>query len=325
MIVAAAEKREPLIRDECEPVADDPEGARGTIKACFAQIAEIDPLMMNRCCQFFLMLVRSVKVEKYDLIVQHDHPVHLLPGSVPQVSVMGNEFVYTEYFNAFQNKEKADSAISPAGALHRQARERIHGKKIDHFISIDYDENVNKKRRGKMYPYGKQFPKIAPDVFIAPGAQVIGQVELAAGSSVWFNAVLRGDVAGIFIGEGSNIQDGTIVHTDTHHPVKVGRNVTIGHNVTLHGCTVEDGALIGMGSTILNGAVIKKGALVAAGSLVLQNQVVEAGVLVTGVPAQKRRKLTDANVAYLKYDAAHYIEQAKRYMDLGINQNRTGE
>lgn len=176
-----------------------------------------------------------------------------------------------------------------------------------------------------MYRYGKQFPKMDPDAFVAPGAQVIGQVELAAGSSVWFNAVLRGDEAGIFIGEGSNIQDGTVVHTDANDPVKVGRNVTVGHNVTLHGCTVEDGALIGMGATILNGAVIKKGALVAAGALVLEHQIVEAGTLVAGVPAKERRKLTSENAAYLKYDAEHYMEQAKRYIGMGINQNPVGK
>lgn len=172
-----------------------------------------------------------------------------------------------------------------------------------------------------MYRYGEQMPKVDPKAFIAPGAQVIGQVELAAESSVWFNAVLRGDEAGIFIGEGSNIQDGTVVHTDAKDPVKVGRHVTVGHNVTLHGCTVEDGALIGMGATILNGAVVKKGALVAAGALVLQNQVVEAGTLVAGVPARERRKLSEENAAYLKYDAEHYIKQAQRYIGAGISQN----
>lgn len=171
-----------------------------------------------------------------------------------------------------------------------------------------------------MLRYGKHFPKVDPSAFVAPGAQVIGQVVIDARASVWFNAVLRGDESGIFIGEGSNIQDGTVVHVDTKDPVRVGRNVTVGHNVTLHGCTVEDGALIGMGATILNGAVIRKGALVAAGALVLENQIVEAGTLVAGVPAKERRKLTKENTDYLVYDAAHYIEQAKRYLDAGIGQ-----
>jgi carbonic anhydrase/acetyltransferase-like protein (isoleucine patch superfamily) len=172
-----------------------------------------------------------------------------------------------------------------------------------------------------MNQYGEYVPRIDPSAFIAPGAQVIGQVELAAGASVWFNAVLRGDESGIFIGEGSNIQDGSVVHVDTSDPVRVGKHVTVGHNVTLHGCTVEDGALIGMGATILNGAVVKKGALVAAGALVLENQVVEAGTLVAGVPAKKRRELTEENAAYLKYDAEHYMKQAKRYLEMGYGQS----
>lgn len=176
-----------------------------------------------------------------------------------------------------------------------------------------------------MYRYKDFTPKIASSAYIAPGAQVIGQVELAENSSVWFNSVLRGDEAGIFIGEGSNIQDGSIVHVNKDTPVIVGKNVTVGHSVTLHGCTIEDGALIGMGATILNGAIIKKGALVAAGALILENMVVEAGTLVAGVPAKKIRTLTDENKAYLEYDAEHYMEQAKRYINLGIFQEKKVE
>lgn len=169
-----------------------------------------------------------------------------------------------------------------------------------------------------MYRYGKHFPKVDSSSFIAQGARIIGEVELEANTSIWFNAVLRGDEAGIFIGEGSNIQDGAVVHVDKNSPVRVGKNVTVGHNVTLHGCTVEDGALIGMGATILNGAVIGRGALVAAGALVLEKQVVEAGTLVAGIPAKMRRELTEENTAYLKYDTEHYIEQARRYMDMRV-------
>lgn len=171
-----------------------------------------------------------------------------------------------------------------------------------------------------MLRYGEHFPKVDPSAFVAPGAQLIGQVVLGVRTSVWFNAMLRGDESGIFIGEGSNIQDGTVVHVDTKDPVRVGKNVTVGHNVTLHGCTVEDGALIGMGATILNGAVIKKGALVAAGALVLENQIVEAGTLAAGVPARERRKLTKENADYLKYDAVHYMDQAKKYLEAGVGQ-----
>ncbi|MFT8318970.1 MAG: gamma carbonic anhydrase family protein [Sporolactobacillus sp.] len=171
-----------------------------------------------------------------------------------------------------------------------------------------------------MFRYGRYEPKIDPSAFIAPGAQIIGQVKLDKLASVWFNAVLRGDEAGIFIGEGSNIQDGTIVHVDTNTPVRVGKNVTVGHQALLHGCSVEDGAMIGMGATILNHAVVEKGALVAAGSLVLEGQVVKAGTLVAGVPAKEKRLLSDKNKAYLKYDAEHYRQQAMRYKEMGIGQ-----
>ncbi|MFT8363681.1 MAG: gamma carbonic anhydrase family protein [Sporolactobacillus sp.] len=171
-----------------------------------------------------------------------------------------------------------------------------------------------------MYRYGRYEPKIDSQAFVAPGAQIIGQVKLAAHSSIWFNAVLRGDEAGIIVGAGSNIQDGTIVHVDTGTPCTVGRNVTVGHRAILHGCTIEDGAMIGMGATILNRAVIEAGALVAAGSLVLEGQIVKAGTLVAGIPAKEKRKLNQKNIDYLVYDAKHYQEQAERYRAMGIGQ-----
>jgi carbonic anhydrase/acetyltransferase-like protein (isoleucine patch superfamily) len=147
---------------------------------------------------------------------------------------------------------------------------------------------------------------------------VIGNVELQEDTSVWFNAVLRGDNDKITIEKGSNIQDGVVVHLDEGYPVNVGKNVIVGHNVTLHGCTVEDGALIGMGATILNGAVIGKGALVAAGALVPEGKVIEPGTLAAGVPAKVVRKLTEKNIKRIERGAGHYIENSQMFKSEGI-------
>lgn len=168
------------------------------------------------------------------------------------------------------------------------------------------------------YTLNGKTPQIHPSTYIAPGAHVIGNVELQEDTSVWFNAVLRGDNDKITIGKGSNIQDGVVVHLDEGYPVNVGENVIVGHNVTLHGCTVEDGALIGMGATILNGAVIGKGALVAAGALVPEGKVIEPGTLVAGVPAKVIRDLTDENIKRIKNGAGHYIENSRLFKSEGI-------
>lgn len=161
-------------------------------------------------------------------------------------------------------------------------------------------------------------PQVHSSTYIAPGAHVIGNVELQEDTSVWFNAVLRGDNDKITIGKGSNIQDGTVVHVDEGCPVTVGENVIVGHNVTLHGCTVENSALIGMGATVLNGAVIGKGALVAAGALVPEGKYVESATLVAGVPAKTVRKLNDEDIVRLKSGAEHYIENSKMFREEGI-------
>jgi len=156
-------------------------------------------------------------------------------------------------------------------------------------------------------------PKIHPTAYIAPGAQIIGDVVIEENASVWFNAVLRGDVEPIRIGKGSNIQDGTVVHTDNGFPVLVEENVTVGHNVTLHGCTIKSGSLIGMGATVLNGAVIGEGALVAAGSLVLEGREIPPGTLAAGSPAKVIRELTPENKEALRHAAEHYHERADLY------------
>ncbi|WP_232336751.1 gamma carbonic anhydrase family protein [Planococcus lenghuensis] len=138
---------------------------------------------------------------------------------------------------------------------------------------------------------------------------------MEAGSSIWFNAVLRGDHEKIHIGRGSNVQDGCAVHTDPGFAVTVGEDVTIGHNATVHGCTIKDRSLIGMGCTILNGAVVGPESLVAAGSVVREGQVVEPGTLVAGIPAKVIRKLTDEERKKLLDGAKHYVLNAKVYLE----------
>jgi carbonic anhydrase/acetyltransferase-like protein (isoleucine patch superfamily) len=131
---------------------------------------------------------------------------------------------------------------------------------------------------------------------------------------------LRGDNEKITIGKGSDIQDGTIVHVDPGYPINVGENVTVGHNVVLHGCTVEDGALIGMGATILNGAVIGKGTLIAAGALVPEGKIIEPGVLVAGVPAKVIRKLTPENIERAKKGTLNYVKNGAMYKKENISE-----
>ncbi len=149
-------------------------------------------------------------------------------------------------------------------------------------------------------------PEIDPDTWIAETAAVIGRVRLAAGVSIWFGAVLRGDGEPIVVGEGSNVQESSTLHTDIGFPLTVGREVTVGHNVILHGCTVEDGCLIGMGATVLNGAVIGAGSLIGAGALVTEGKVIPPGSLVMGSPARVVKETTEAQRARIALSAAHY-------------------
>ncbi len=149
-------------------------------------------------------------------------------------------------------------------------------------------------------------PEVDPDAWVAPNASLIGQVRLAARSSVWYSATLRAEAEPIEIGPGTNVQDGAVVHVDPQYPVRVGAGVSVGHNAVLHGCTVEDAALIGMGATVLNGAVVGAGALVAAGALIPQGMVVPPGMLVAGVPGRVRRELTADELAGNRNNAAVY-------------------
>ena len=150
-------------------------------------------------------------------------------------------------------------------------------------------------------------PSIADDVFVADGARVVGAVTLEAGSSVWYNAVVRADSASISIGAESNLQDNVSVHVDRGHPVVLGRRVSVGHNAVVHGCTIGDGSLVGMGAVVLSGAVIGSGCLVAGGAVVLGGTQVPDGSLVAGVPAKVRRALTDEERAGLIANAETYL------------------
>lgn len=158
---------------------------------------------------------------------------------------------------------------------------------------------------------GNTQPTIDPEAFIAEGAVVRGDVRIERNASIWYNAVLRGDVDSIAVGEGSNIQDGCVVHVDRGCPVRIGRNVTVGHGAIVHGCTIGDGTLIGMGAIILNGAVIDEGCIVGAGALVAQGKHIPAGTLVVGSPARTVRAVTPEEREHNLANAQLYIEEAR--------------
>jgi len=163
-------------------------------------------------------------------------------------------------------------------------------------------------------PYKNIFPKIDESVFIAEGAIVIGNVTIEKDASVWFNAVIRGDVHYINIGERTNVQDGSILHvTNDRFALEIGKDVTIGHNSVVHGCFVRDNVLIGMGSVILDNALINSNSIVAAGSLVKEAFVVPEGVLVAGVPARVIREVTEDEIRKITTGATGYVTYAKEY------------
>lgn len=167
-----------------------------------------------------------------------------------------------------------------------------------------------------IYRLGEKIPQLAPSVWLAPNATVIGDVRLAANVSIWWNAVLRGDNDPITIDENTNIQDGAVLHTDEGVPLTLGRDITVGHMVMLHGCTIGDGSLIGIGSIILNGAVIGKNCLIGAGTLIPEGKAIPDRSLVVGSPGRVVRELPDAQLARLAYSAVHYVENAQRYRQL---------
>jgi carbonic anhydrase/acetyltransferase-like protein (isoleucine patch superfamily) len=157
-------------------------------------------------------------------------------------------------------------------------------------------------------------PRLHPSVFVADGAHIVGDVEIGIDSSVWFNTVIRGDVHFIRIGSRTNIQDGCVLHvTAGVYPLVLGSDITVGHGAILHGCTVEDSCLIGMGVTVLDNARIGARSLVAAGSLVRENFQIPPGSLVAGVPATVKRPLTDEEEAKLAQGADNYLRYVKTY------------
>jgi carbonic anhydrase/acetyltransferase-like protein (isoleucine patch superfamily) len=164
-----------------------------------------------------------------------------------------------------------------------------------------------------LYQLGKLSPKISKSCFIAPNACVIGNVELADNASIWFNVVIRADLALVKIGENSNIQDGCILHVDEGFPITVANNVTIGHKVMLHGCSIGEGSLIGINSVVLNGATIGKNCLIGANALVTENMNIPDGSLVLGSPAKVIKQLDEKTKAMIAEGATHYVHSNHQY------------
>lgn len=162
----------------------------------------------------------------------------------------------------------------------------------------------------RLIPYDGQRPAVDADAWVAPGATVVGSVTLAALSSVWYSAVVRADTTPIAIGERSNLQDGVVCHADPGFPLVVGDGVTVGHRAVLHGCTIEDDVLVGMGSVVMNGAVIGTGSLVAAGTVVLEGTKIPPRSLVAGVPGKVRREVTEAELEKIRTAARGYVDRA---------------
>tara|TARA_Y100000748_G_scaffold139540_1_gene117053 strand:- start:214 stop:741 length:528 start_codon:yes stop_codon:yes gene_type:complete len=158
------------------------------------------------------------------------------------------------------------------------------------------------------------------DFWIAPNATVIGDIHLAKDASIWFNAVLRGDNEPIYVGEGSNVQDGSIIHTDPGFPCSIGKNVTVGHLAMLHGCSIGDGSLIGIGSVILNGAKIGKNCIIGSKALVTEGMDIPDGSMVLGIPGKIKKILSEEEQSLVPLGAEHYIENYKKFKKL-MNSN----
>jgi carbonic anhydrase/acetyltransferase-like protein (isoleucine patch superfamily) len=164
-----------------------------------------------------------------------------------------------------------------------------------------------------LYSLDHLAPQLASGAWAAPSADLIGDVRLGARASVWFGAVLRGDNTPLILGEETNFQDGSVGHSDADFPLTIGARVTIGHQAILHGCTVHDDCLIGMGARILNGAVIESECIVGAGALITESKHFERGNLIVGAPARVVRRVTEEERELLRESAAHYAEKARRY------------
>jgi carbonic anhydrase/acetyltransferase-like protein (isoleucine patch superfamily) len=166
-----------------------------------------------------------------------------------------------------------------------------------------------------IYALGAHQPQLHLDTWVAPDANLIGQVVLEAGASVWFGCTLRADHEEIRICEGSNVQENVVMHVDAGFPLTVGKNCTIGHKVMLHGCTIGENSLVGMGATVLNGAKIGKNCLIGAGALITENKVIPDNSLVMGAPGKVVREVSEAQVQVLTLSAVHYQENMRRFRD----------
>ena len=166
-----------------------------------------------------------------------------------------------------------------------------------------------------LYALGADKPELHEDTWVAADANLIGKVVMLAGASVWFGSTIRADHEVITIGEGTNVQENTVMHIDKGFPLTIGTNCTIGHKVMLHGCTIGDNTLIGMGATVLNGASIGKNCLIGAGALVTEGKEIPDGSLVMGVPGKVVRQLDDKAIAELAASALHYQENMRRFRD----------
>jgi carbonic anhydrase/acetyltransferase-like protein (isoleucine patch superfamily) len=176
-----------------------------------------------------------------------------------------------------------------------------------------------------IYSFGeKKVQTASDDYYVAPGACVIGNVRLGIGASVWFNCVLRGDSDWITLGDATNIQDGTVIHTDEGEPVRVGAHVSVGHRALLHGCTIGDSTLIGNGALILDGVTIGRHCLIAAGALVPPGKLIPDGSVVMGMPGKIVREVNERDLALIDFTAGHYVARGHAYRrDLQVDRRST--
>lgn len=166
-----------------------------------------------------------------------------------------------------------------------------------------------------MYKLGEKHPTTSDNYYVAPGASVIGDIRFGLDVSIWFNAVVRADNDFVALGDGTNIQDGAVLHVDQGHPITLGQRVTVGHNAMLHGCTVGDGSLIGIGAVVLNDAVIGKHCLIGANALITEGTKIPDGSLVLGSPGKVIKPLDDKAMDMMEAGAQHYIDKITLYRD----------
>lgn len=166
-----------------------------------------------------------------------------------------------------------------------------------------------------IYQLGELHPDIDPSAYVAESANVVGKVCIEANASIWFNATIRGDNELIAVGENSNVQEGCVLHTDPGSPLTIGKNVTIGHQAMLHGCTIGDGSLVGIQAVILNGAKIGKNCLVGAGALITEGKEFPDNSLIIGSPARAVRLLTEDAISSMHVNTAHYVERGRFFKE----------